>query len=638
MGYRADWKRTTMTIREGRYCQGTRRAKITCPTRCREGRSTHTSHFLAGGGLLSKYDTSHITMNLKASWVLTQLASNKALTADRGTGAGVYDSVSDRTFATYAGPNMDPMVMQYDHEAESLTSVQIGAGIPDFHNYPKMIMDKTGHLLVTWTDQSSGLYLAKSPAPRTLDGDWTYSRLNSDSPRYPCICQTSGGRIFIFYRTYITTDYRPLRYVFSDDGGLRWSEPQSAIDSGGMAVNGDPLNMNEVYNDCPRVEPNTGDRAERFALGWTNAGGGPNVVLHNNYHKDVQFAYFDPQSRTFSNVAGEQLGDTIDYEEMKQCLVVNSGEPNPDDKKAVDYYFASSFQQETGYPLLIYNFNRELTAAVWDGTTWTHEIIRVDSPRTLFDLKMRQFGGFRLFHGTGSGVTLYESDSFGSPWTNVGVLSPESGTVGKIITIAHGSPCFEALAMENDKNGNHYSGTNAVFAMGSNDCRFPSFDQEPKEDIGFSLTSIASTKSLSMDRGTGGGVFSKQVRKTFITFAGPDMEPCVLAYDHGIGAVSDRPKPVGTARPHKNNYPKITRTKGGRLGVVWADNDQALQFSRSPRKDSVDGTWTQTVIGTDHGAFPCISTVKNGEIFVFYRSKVSTGTTIGILPLADSAP
>ena len=40
-------------------------------------------------------------------WELTVINSQKSLTSDRATGVGLYDRVAEKTFITYAGPNMD---------------------------------------------------------------------------------------------------------------------------------------------------------------------------------------------------------------------------------------------------------------------------------------------------------------------------------------------------------------------------------------------------------------------------------------------------------------------------------------------------------------------------------------------------
>ena len=70
-------------------------------------------------------------------------------------------------------------------------------------------------------------------------------------------------------------------------------------------------NLNEVYADCPRVEPAHGNTQERFLMGWTMAGGGQGQNIHNNYHKDAHFAYFYPSTDTFANAEGDDLGDAI---------------------------------------------------------------------------------------------------------------------------------------------------------------------------------------------------------------------------------------------------------------------------------------------------------------------------------------
>jgi hypothetical protein len=40
-------------------------------------------------------------------WTITEVARNKALTSDRATGVGLFDTASNKTFLAYAGPNVD---------------------------------------------------------------------------------------------------------------------------------------------------------------------------------------------------------------------------------------------------------------------------------------------------------------------------------------------------------------------------------------------------------------------------------------------------------------------------------------------------------------------------------------------------
>eukprot|EP00521_Asterionellopsis_glacialis_P010059 CAMPEP_0195289596 /NCGR_PEP_ID=MMETSP0707-20130614/5807_1 /TAXON_ID=33640 /ORGANISM="Asterionellopsis glacialis, Strain CCMP134" /LENGTH=634 /DNA_ID=CAMNT_0040349619 /DNA_START=534 /DNA_END=2435 /DNA_ORIENTATION=- len=127
---------------------------------------------------------------------LTLVATNRAISSvARATGGGVHDRLYNKTFFTYAGDGMEPTVMEYDHGQNRFTVGPIGVGttIPDFHNYPKIIMDDTGHLIATWTDHPLSLYIAKSEQPHSAAGKWTTFKVNDDKPTYQCILKTSKG-------------------------------------------------------------------------------------------------------------------------------------------------------------------------------------------------------------------------------------------------------------------------------------------------------------------------------------------------------------------------------------------------------------------------------------------------------------
>ena len=134
---------------------------------------------------------------------LTEITSYRAPSSvDRGTGGGVYDSNVKKTFLTFAGKNMDPMVMEYDHSSNRVTGgpFAIARAVPDFHNYPKMVQDDNGHLMVFWTDSPFALYMAKNSKPHTVNGNWTISLVDKGRNTYPCAIKSSSGDIYLFSR------------------------------------------------------------------------------------------------------------------------------------------------------------------------------------------------------------------------------------------------------------------------------------------------------------------------------------------------------------------------------------------------------------------------------------------------------
>ena len=410
-------------------------------------------------------------------WTVSVLTTGHALSSDRATGVGIYDPVVDKTFVTHAGPNMNPVVMAYDHKTKTISNGEKGSIVGeshetlfDYHDYPKMIIDDEGHLLVTWTNHPAGqLHVSRSPQPHSAEGQWSQQLLDTGRPTYPCMIKDSTGTIYIWYRVTITTDYRPYEYVKSTDNGATWSKPHRAIDSGGLAGNKDPQNVNEIYADCPRLFPaEDGGLPERFAMGWTKSGGGPGIELHNNYHKDAHFVYFYPFMDSFVTAAGKDLGATIDYDEMKFCVAFNSGKLDENNKHAIDYYFAPSYINGTHF-FMVFNYNRTLQSAMWDGSQWVHSTVSDRSAKALFDLEKTGAESFRLFHAGGDDVNVFTTSDGGKTWVKgEEEIKPGIGSFNKVVLVENSHPDMRLIAMETDFSERDYTGKYRVYGIAEN--------------------------------------------------------------------------------------------------------------------------------------------------------------------------
>ncbi|CAB9519933.1 Glycosyl transferase family 2 [Seminavis robusta] len=422
---------------------------------------------------------------IKPRWTMTLIATNKALSSDRATGAAFHDPASGKTFVAYAGPNMDPTVKEFDHVSTALASnsIAVGSSKPtsDYHDYPMMNIDNDGKLMVVFTDSPETLHMSKASEPHTTNTTWTETQINSDSPTYPCIIKASNGNMYIFYRrtvkdmsfysflTFVQRDYRPLVYIKSTDNGETWSKPRSAVDTGGLQVNGDLMNLNEIYADCPRYEPAQAGLPERFAMGWTLAGGGPTKHEHNFYHKNAYFAYFYPATDDFVSASGANLGSAIEYDDLELCLVLDSGPLDMTDPKAVDYYFAPSFVDDNHFPIVTYNFNRTLKSATWTGEEWSHSVIAEDAALSGFDIQKTGPDQFRIFLPEGS-IKIYESSNAGASWSLEDNIKPneDGASVNKVIMIGNTQPesDMQFLAYENNWDEQNYNGTYRIWSVG----------------------------------------------------------------------------------------------------------------------------------------------------------------------------
>lgn len=171
-------------------------------------------------------------------------ADNNSYTCRRPFGAGLYDSVSNKTFICYAGYGMAPYVKEYDHNTKKWSeAVQVGEPYPYseqnigtpkgwhkymYHDYPVMTMAPDGSILVFNVDHTHELFMAKSLKPRSVTDGWDYRMLTDglDNAKncYPLAISTND-KVFVFYSrnddTW-TTDaykYRTYRAIQSDNNG-----------------------------------------------------------------------------------------------------------------------------------------------------------------------------------------------------------------------------------------------------------------------------------------------------------------------------------------------------------------------------------------------------------------------------------
>ncbi|KAL3917554.1 MAG: hypothetical protein SGILL_004659 [Bacillariaceae sp.] len=395
-------------------------------------------------------------------WAFTEIYLNKSLSSDRATGAGLYDPVAHKTFLTFAGSNVDPFVVEYDHASKNyINNARIAFAQPgrDFHDYPRLVLADDGKLVAVYTDSPGltnkgnpgTLHVTKAQNNHTSIGVWNDRLINEDQPTYPCLIKASSGDIYTFYRSRAETDYRPIHYVKSIDNGETWSDPINAIDTLGLSVNRDPYNLNEVYFDCPRRWPATDLNPERFAFGWTLAGGGPGVRKHNNYHKDAHFAFFLPGGDTWTTVNGTNLGGLVDYYELPSTLMYNSGPLDKNNRRIVDYYFAPSRLDGTpDYPMVIFNFNRTLISSRWNGTDWERSVVLKDSAYNLFDLEKTGPFSYTLYIAQGA-VFIMTSYDGGVNWQREHRIRPVDGSsVSKVILIENYHPDIRLVCHENN--------------------------------------------------------------------------------------------------------------------------------------------------------------------------------------------
>jgi hypothetical protein len=385
---------------------------------------------------------------------------------------GVYDPESNRTFATWGGKGMDPVVVQVDHDSGTLTGPVFAGEIPgevtkwDYHNYPHMVMADDGHLLVFFANHNKTLYMARSAQPRSIEGTWRQMTvdLKGNKPGYPLPVKANNGDLYVFYRHTISGVNRPLHFTKSTDHGRTWQPPRPVIQH-------DPLRddlMDEIYAGGIAHDPGT----NRFVLNWTLAGG---PLGHNKAHANIYMAYFDADTDTCISPGGVDLGPVIDNEEsMTHCLV----KKRKGNGYVTGHYSASAFLDD-GTGLILFTILEGGRYTVYSGT-WKENRFEVrpvgsTGARTYADavcglekLGPREFRAYfmtadsendRLYHiqsmRTTDGGLNWQEDTFFDFGTSV----------NQVQVIPNGHPEFRALVQELQWD-RVYEGSKRVWKLG----------------------------------------------------------------------------------------------------------------------------------------------------------------------------
>ncbi|GAB2758789.1 BNR-4 repeat-containing protein [Amycolatopsis magusensis] len=317
--------------------------------------------------------------------VMTPAETVASRTDRRPLAGGVHDPAAGVTFISWSGVNADTYVQAYDHASGGWTPPKLVAGgEADPHNYPTMVLADDGHLLIFRGMHNSRTVLSRAPGAHSLEGDWTHTELpEGDAASYPMPVKTARGTLVLFYRETTReldpgapTDFRPMKYLISRDNGRTWKNSvqltgkEFAFGSKGRADH-----MDEVYVGQMRYEPGSLGRPERVHIVYTLAGGGPDQHLHDYYHRNIYYAWFNPASLRFHAADGRDLGTQVDDAEQEQYLkVADTPLERPAGLKSPDYIQQVGFGADGKPFVLWFQFGRTGDpldhVARWTGSAW----------------------------------------------------------------------------------------------------------------------------------------------------------------------------------------------------------------------------------------------------------------------------
>ncbi|MDR2675449.1 MAG: BNR-4 repeat-containing protein, partial [Opitutaceae bacterium] len=389
----------------------------------------------------------------------------------RPFGAGLYDSVSNKTYVCWNGPGMDILVRAYDHDAGAWGAPVLVCDLNYtaryvYHNYPVMRLAPDGRLVIYFCDHSNKLFQAKAPAPNSIEGAWARTEISADLTAYP-MPVVAGNDIYVFYskNNDINWPYRAYRYIKSTDNGATWSAPFTIIDS----EKNDPQKYDEVYAWGVDYDPDAG----RIGITWTMAGG----PAHNSSDKNLYFAWLNLATGAMLNAAGASQGPIVNNSDLPDCLVVAAtGDPT-----AASWGKQHPFTNPTpvrdlltGNPIIAYGFHDagaakdSIRCARWDGAAWADSLVQLNA-KAFGDLRNHGDGEIHAIYQTGNSILVKVSQDRGATWEQVSAgaipFAGQDDKAGELTFIENGRPdAFAFLgtyfedATKPELGGNNYDG------------------------------------------------------------------------------------------------------------------------------------------------------------------------------------
>ena len=343
------------------------------------------------------------------------LAYDGVRSCRRPGGVGLYDATSNKTFAVWMGTNYNPYIRSYDHTAnEWSTAVRVGTSVDDPHNYPMLLMDNAGYLHVFYGAHASIQRHSVSNSPRAIGSsisNWTNGTI-SEMPTvtYPFPVKTDNGDIYLFNRDDFRGGIdRPIGFIKSIDNGNNWSGVTHIID-----ITDREDNLKEIYLGEVRQESAHDGIPEKFHLVWTIAGGS----YHNEFHRNVYYAYFKPGDGHLYDVDDNDLGVTINNTESENnCKIYDSGPPSGTDIEHINRVDVFS----NGKPVVIYTkrVDEEVYCAAWNGEMWDTNYI-VNAAYTGAMEVVDDEIHYILF--TDGGIKYYKSSDLGKNWDFIRII------------------------------------------------------------------------------------------------------------------------------------------------------------------------------------------------------------------------
>lgn len=354
-------------------------------------------------------------------------------TRQKRVSQGVYDAQSKKTYIVYGGglasiadysdifTATDPYIIAFNHTTKSWEGpVKLGSlddMIPpsDGHNYPQVVIDKSGYVHVFHTFHGDDRDIAHftSKQAGSITNGFTRSTIpDTQSNTYGAAYVDTQGDIYVFYRKgvggndkifddgshasgYCGQDqeeshlryyvvYEPEQYVKSTDNGATWSAPQMLIDPEAPESYLDELeNWRTVYTEDFYLDKPRNRIGITFKIN----------AHHNCWTSTRSFIFFNMATDTISSANGTSYGTTLSPSEYdtQNCCTYMQG--NPDNKvnrihvvndlgnHDIQPNQAITIDPSTAQPTIYFNWFEEsndsdwiryFIEAKWTGDAWAY--------------------------------------------------------------------------------------------------------------------------------------------------------------------------------------------------------------------------------------------------------------------------
>ena len=377
-----------------------------------------------------------------------------------------YKGSFDRTYIGSVSSNGDITITAYDHNSgKTEHKVVFEKFQRDDHVVPSLLFLPDGKLMIFFTRHNGTMYYTKTLKPEDISEWEEVSSLDMGkmlSYSNPVMLKKEKNRIYVFFRG--GYDWKPS-FIYSDDLGTSWSEPQVMIGKPGE----------DKYNRPYTKVVSDGKSRIWFAITDGHPRDEPMNSIYVLYYEKGKFYQVD----------GSKIGSMKDLP-LNQELVKKAYDGTV---KKVRSWIWDLALDEKGRPVIVYTELKEETDhkywyAKWDGKEWKRKFIsnggkdfpRKDRKKEERNPEPHYSGGIVVDHQNTNTIYLskpvndvyeifrYETTD-GENWVETAVTKhSEKDNVRPYVVDHHTVQAPYLLWMENKKY-EHYSNFNSSIKM-----------------------------------------------------------------------------------------------------------------------------------------------------------------------------